>query len=157
MSIFEFNKRDYNWKVNVPGAFGIVASLAAIVQLLVNPSSYVWYFILLVGAYTAINAFVSLSNPEIVEIRKNKLVFKAHGKVHEYDLRKIESYRVKEFHQAKKLFIRIDDAGMLKGRYWVNCYYFNNRDELYRSLVELEYRIDPSGLKSMVKRSHQKA
>ncbi|MGI6608607.1 MAG: hypothetical protein ACOX1F_06530 [Erysipelotrichaceae bacterium] len=114
-------------------------------------------FIVVVCVYQIFNTFFSLSNPQEVYIDDHRITFKAYGQVHSYDFKQIYDFRVKEFPQAKKVYLRINknQNNLLKGRYWVFCLYFNDSDELFRWFLDKEYQMHPDTIKAHARRSNE--
>lgn len=116
----------------------------------------IWIVGLVVSFYSAWEIFVSGSNPSKVTIDDYSITFTSYGKDHRYEWNEINKLQVKEFIGARKLFVRINDPGFLKGRYWVNCYYSNDTDELYKYIVDREYNLHPNTLKSQARANGEK-
>ena len=58
---------------------------------------------------------------------------------------------------SKKIYLRInkDDNSLLKGRYWIDCLYFNDSDELFMYFVNKEDEIHPDTIKAYAHRSNK--
>ena len=69
---------------------------------------------------------------------------------HALTVNEIKDLRIKEFRGSKKIYLRVnkDDFSLLKGRYWVDCLYFEKGDELFEALLKLEDKIRPHTMKA---------
>lgn len=156
MKRYIYQKKYYDFKVVYIGYFVIAIGLFSLYQLITTGNA-LYAFILIVCAYQIINTFVSLSNPEEVEIGRDHIAFKGFGKTHLYRFDEIEDFRVKEFVMAKKIYLRInkDSGHLLKGRYWIDCLYFSDGEELFRYLIKKEDEIHPDTIKAYAHKSNQ--
>ena len=57
----------------------------------------------------------------------------------------------------KKLYLRIDNYNFLKGRYWLDTKSYENNQELYVNLLELERSVNPNQLKYNTRRIVKKS
>ena len=155
MKQYIYKKKYYNFKVVYIGYFVAVIGLFSIYQFVVSHAA-LYGFILLICAYQFFNTFISISNPEEVDVDDRSITFKGFGKTHSYQFKDIEDFRVKEFAIAKKIYLRInkDSSSLLKGRYWIDCIYFNDGDELFTYLLKKEDEIHPDTIKAYSHRSN---
>ena len=100
------------------------------------------------SGYFVWETFVSIANPSKVEIDEKGITFSAYRKSHHYDWAEIRKFRCKPLASGTKMFVRINEAGIFRGRYWVNCYYYSEGEKLFRFLFDKEVEIDPQGLKA---------
>lgn len=154
MKQYIYRKKYYDFKVVYIGYFVIAIALYAIYNLLSSVSA-LWIFVLLICAYQIINTFFSLANPQEIDISDRYIEFKGMGKSHLYNWNEVKDFRVKEFVSAKKIYLRInkDDFSLLKGRYWIDCMYFNDSDELFMYFVRKEDELHPDTIKAYAHRS----
>ncbi|MGI6509641.1 MAG: hypothetical protein ACOX1L_03520 [Erysipelotrichaceae bacterium] len=156
MKKYVYKKDHFFVRVTLVGIICILMGIYNIYLLIIN-RNYLNLFIVIICAYQILNTFFSLSNPEEVYIDDHRLTFKAYGKVHTYDFKQIYDFRVKEFPQAKKVYVRINknQNNLLKGRYWVFCLYFNDADELFQWFLDKEYQMHPDTVKATARRSNE--
>ena len=155
MKQYIYRKKYYDFKVVYIGYFVIAIALYAIYNLM-SGFSALWIFVLLICVYQIINTFFALANPEEVDISDKFIEFKGMGKNHRYYWNEIRDFRVKEFVTAKKIYLRInkDDFSLLRGRYWIDCLYFNDSDELFMYFVKKEDEMHPDTIKAYAHRSN---
>ncbi|MBO4919457.1 MAG: hypothetical protein J5365_04805, partial [Erysipelotrichaceae bacterium] len=129
--------------------------LAALYYFLFKGMNFLLIPVMVVCLYTYWETYVSLANPQEIVIDDRAITFRGCGKEHTYLWKEIYSFRVKEFVTARKIFLRINKADMNKGRYWINCMYFNDTDELYMFLRDKEYEIHPDSVKAIARRTNE--
>lgn len=148
MRVYQYHSATYGRKITFTGVICAAILAYAAIKLLMGGTPAVWVGVGAIAAYTVWETFISLSNPSKIAISDEGITFYAYGREHSYLWKDIEMFRIKEFPGARKLFIRINGAGFLKGRYWLHCYYFNDSDELYGRMVDKEYQIHPNTVKA---------
>lgn len=156
MRVYEYDPTVYKRKVTVTGVFCALILLYSIYSLFFGDNMLLWIGAGIVSLYTVWETFISLSNPGKVVIDAESITFCAYGREHRYLWSEIERFRVKEFTGARKLFVRINNASIFKGRYWVNCYYFNDTDLLYKFIVDRECLIHPTSLKARARETGER-
>ncbi len=145
----------YKRKVKFTGAYAGVLGLIALFYFLFIKVNFLLIPVMIVCLYTYWETYVSLGNPQEIIVDDRAITFKGCGKTHTYLWKDIYAFRVKEFVTARKIFLRINKADMMKGRYWINCMYFNDTDELYMFLRDKEYELHPNTMKSIARRTNE--
>ncbi len=145
----------YRRKVKFTGAYAGVLGLAALFYFLFKGMNFLLVPVMVVCLYTYWETYVSIANPQEIIIDDRAIIFKGCGKTHEFLWKDIYSFRVKEFVTSRKIFLRINKADMTRGRYWINCMYFNDTDELYMFLRDKEYEIHPDSMKAIARRTNE--
>ena len=87
-----------------------------------------------------------------VVIDNKKVIFYSFGKTDEYDLENISKFQIREFPSAGKMYIRFNGGKLKKDRYWLNTKMYENGNELFKNLLDLEYEKHPDTLKSRARR-----
>lgn len=152
---YTYRENLYRRKVKFTGAYAGVLFLAAAAYFLFQGVQFLLVPVMIVCFYTYWETYVSLANPQEVVINDKSITFRGCGKEHTYLWKDIYSFRVKEFVTNRKIFLRINEASMMRGRYWINCMYFNDTDELYMFLRDKEYEIHPNSVKAIARRSNE--
>lgn len=156
MRVYEYDPAVYSRKVTTIGAFCALILLYSVYSLFFGNNMILWIGAGIISFYTVWETFISLSNPSKVIVDADSITFCAYGREHRYLWSEIERFKVKEFTGARKLFVRINQAGILRGRYWVNCYYFNDTDLLYKYIVDRECLIHPTSLKARARETGER-
>lgn len=145
MHRYEYNDRDFRWKVTGTAAFCVVAGLYSV--LMICRGNLLFWVFPPVCVYQLWNTFASLSNPKVVEVGDGTLRFTAYGRSHSYRLEEITLFLMKELEHHKRFYLRVEDSGGRKGRYWLPCKYMENGAELWDWCAWMEHQKDPGLLK----------
>lgn len=150
---FYYNRLLYLFNVKLTGVF---CGLLIIGCLYLSVFSQINFMLLaiitLVASYTIWNCFISKSNSQSVTIGEDKISFYALGRTDSYMIDQIQKIRIREFPTGGRMYIRINDHGLFKGRYWVHFGKFEEGKILMKKLLDIEYAIHPDSLKARARR-----
>lgn len=152
---YHYKDELYLRKVKFVGAYAGVIGLFALGSFLFFNMNFLMIPVVIVCAYTYWETYVSLSNPQDIVIDDKSITFSGCGKVHTYNWKEIKNFRVKEFYSNHKVFVRINEAGIFKGRYWVACDNFNDTEELFQFFLDKEYALHPTSMKAVARRTNE--
>ncbi|MDR1894277.1 MAG: hypothetical protein LBQ61_06240 [Spirochaetales bacterium] len=146
---YRYDDVSYFWRVKLTGVFCALVCLAALyLALFGGVYRGVFGFISFVAFYSFWNIFVSRSNPGEIILEEEGITFLSFGRKDKYLFSEITSFLVKDFRTSGKLYIRVNNANLFKGRYWFNFLMCNDGEELYLFLLKLEYKTHPASLKA---------
>jgi len=148
MKTYTYDKTRYLISVTITGIFCVLLCLFALVMIALNKMRPLMALVLLVAGYTAFNYFVAKSTPSIVKINDKAISFYAFGREDTYPLKGLKQLTIREFPSNLKMYIRIGDYGLYKGRYWVQGKMFEDGKEMFRKLLDIEYKLFPNTLKA---------
>lgn len=80
---------------------------------------------------------VSLSHPNQIEMDGNSITFSSLNRSHVYSLDEIKKINIRPVSLNKRIYVRINGAGLLKGRYWIHLDYIENSQQLREYLERL--------------------
>lgn len=152
---YEYDSGVYLRKITITAAFCVFILAYSIIQIVVGDMPALWAAAAVISGYFVWETFISIANPSRVEVDEKGITFSAYKKSHHYDWSEIKKFKCKPLASGTKMFVRINEAGFLKGRYWVNCYYYSDGNELFQLLFHKEVEIDPEGLKAKAVRGSQ--
>lgn len=155
MKTYTYTPKEYNIKVTVPSVFTVFIFIVCIYEIIFSANKAVFALVGFIALYTFWDTFVSISNPSQVKISSQFLSFIAYGREHQYLLEDIYSFKIKEFRYSGKMFIRINKANRLRGRYWLNTKEFPDGNELFQYMMDLEHHVHPNSLKAIARNSNQ--
>lgn len=150
MNEFKYNRLLYLFDVIITGIVAIGAFIASLVYFHSNLS--LLSLIGIVCIYTIWNSFVSKVHPEKIVIKENEIVFESFNSKDRYYIDGTDRFQLREFPSSGKLYLRIGNAQLQKGRYWINTKNYNNGKELFQLFRDLDYKINPDSLKSKARR-----
>lgn len=157
MHTYEYDSSVFRRKITLTASFCAFILLYSIIQLITGKTPFLWIGAILISGYFVWETFISIANPSKVEIDDVGITFSAYNKSHHYDWADVKRFRTKPLASGTKIFLRINEAGIFRGRYWVNCYYFSDGNELFKFLYNKEIEIEPDGLKARAVKSNQEA
>ena len=155
--VFTYQNPYYAIEVTLTGIFCIEIAFVSVCCIAFNlllPRA-VFMLALLVSCYQIWNTFVSGSNPKVIELSEEVVSFNSYGRIQKYDLKKVNSFLVREFPSSGKIYLRVNDASLLSGRFWIPTKMFNDSEELFSLLRDLEYKIHPDSLKARARRTNE--
>lgn len=152
MKEYYYDKKNFGRQVTLTGIFAIAIAVICLIGILMGRQPGLLVVAIIVATYTAWNSFISNSNPEKVVIADDYISFSSFGREDKYMLDQLEMFRLREFPTAGKIFIRVNKAGIFKGRYWVHTWHFNDGKELFTRLLDMEYALHPDTLKAKARR-----
>lgn len=148
MKVYTYSKTAFFMQVKFTGIFCIVVAILTLLSAVSGYMSGLMLFISLVALYQVWNTFISHSNPEKVILDEDTICFSSFQKEDQFIISEIKQLRVREFPSSGKMYIRIDNASILHGRYWLQTSQFNDGKELFRALLDIEYKKHPDTLKA---------
>ena len=92
------------------------------------------------------NIYIAGVKPLEIELDSQKLVMKGYHKEDVYEIQDLKYMMTKEL-ANKRLYLRINKYSLLKGRYWLDTKSYENSENLYLNIMELERLICPNQLK----------
>ncbi|MBB6217420.1 hypothetical protein HNQ80_003539 [Anaerosolibacter carboniphilus] len=146
MKDYVYYPRRYFFAVTLPAILMFFLLIYGMIRNFQSVTFDIYSMIIMVSVYGLFNNFISLSQPSSIVDDGESLEFHAFGRKHRYEWRKIQYIRIKEFYN-RKLYIRIDNPGLFRGRYWIKTSMYDDGDELYEKLSALERKLHPEQLK----------
>lgn len=154
MKVYSYDKKAFFREVKFTGVFCI---FIAVVSLYLAIRGFLTSLMLLacvVALYTVWNTFVSKSTPEKVVWDEEGITLSAFNRDDYYAWNEIKQLRIREFPKARKMYVRFDNAGIFKGRYWLQTGQFSDGEELFSKMLNKEMELNPNSLKAQARRGH---
>ncbi|HBF0730251.1 TPA: hypothetical protein KNO10_003450 [Clostridioides difficile] len=155
MKKYKYDSKRYLLSVTIPGFFMILILIYALFNNYTNFNLNIYSLLIIVCTYGIFNTFISSSNPKKIIIDSKCIHFTSFMTTHKYEIKGIEKIRIREFYN-KKIYLKINDGNLFKGRYWIRTNMFNNSIELYSYFIELEECLYPDSLKFRNKKFENK-
>ena len=112
-------------------------------------------FFVAAGIYQVWNVLVSAAYPHHVIVDDESISFCLYNRCDRYVVDEITDLHVRANVRNGRLFIRIDNPTIFRGRYWVNTQDFTDGRELFDYVVDLECKVNPEGLRAKAMRSNE--
>ncbi len=85
---------------------------------------------------------LALSHPEVIRSGEGWIEFSGFGRTHHYRVEDIQRINIRKTAFSKSIYVRINNAGLLKGRYWLQIEQLSDGQDLQKvleALVELKH------------------
>jgi len=125
----------------------------AIVGDLLTPA--LMLFFMAAGIYQVWNVVVSAAHPHHVIVDDESISFCLYNRCDRYVIDEVKDLTVRGNARNGRLFIRIDNPTIFRGRYWVNTQDFTDGRELFDYVMDLECRVNPDGLRARARRNNE--
>ena len=137
MKCYTYNSSHYKIQMTIPGIFVVFVGIYSLYRFLVGGFNFLWILVAIVCVYNTWNTFVSISNPSEIKID---------ARSHEYTINKIKKFAMRPVAGGDRLYITIDNGGILRGRYWIRLSEFNDEKELSNFFYWLDAKVNPDSI-----------
>lgn len=151
LKIYKYDYQRYFFSIVIPTFFMFGILIYGILNNLRTLSFNIYTLCIIITVYGLFNNIISLSNPSKIIDNGKEIKFFSFGRVHTYSWEKVKYIRVREFY-GRKIYLRIDNPSLIKGRYWIKTAMYNDGHELYEKFKELERELHPNLLKFRTKK-----
>jgi hypothetical protein len=144
---YEFEKGAYRNKVLLIN-YILVGILGYSVYRLLIASAYtaLWAIAAAICVYALANSFLRKSNPRIITISDEEIVFSSFGEKR-FEIEKLTKFRVKITSPNYQVLVRLADSEKRQGSFWVIYPFFNDKKDLIAEFDYLERKIHPDSLR----------
>ena len=143
--IYAYEPARYRSRIVLVGCFLVAIAITLSAMYIQNPGQVLFLFGIAAAVYGALNTFVFKSNPREVVVDDEAVSFASFGEAR-YKISNLKTFDVREFSNAQ-LYIRVEDKSGRRGRYWVNYYYFSERENLIYEMYHIEKLVNPASFK----------
>lgn len=112
-------------------------------------------FFMAAAIYQVWNVLVSAAYPKHVIVDDESISFVSMTRTDRYVLDEVKNLYLRANARNGRLFIRIDDPTIFRGRYWVNTQDFNDGRELFNFVLDFECKVNPEGLRARARRNNE--
>lgn len=145
---YYFRKDLYLFDVVIPTLLCIALLVVSAYMIFKNKSvSTIWTLVCMLSTYTVFNNIGSFSNPYRVSLSDTSIEFESFKVIHTFQISEVKKLNIREFPSAGLIYLRLDN-NLSKGRYWIKTQKFIEGKELFKKLIEIEYKKNPDSLKS---------
>ena len=143
---YKYNKKKYFITVTLTSIFIIFLLIYAVIKNIFNFSINIYTFIILASCYELFNIYIAGVKPLEIELDSQRLILKGYRKEDIYEIQDLKYMMTKEL-ANKRLYLRVNNYSLFKGRYWIDTKSYENSENLYLNIMELERLICPNQLK----------
>lgn len=134
---FRYPSRRTFFNIVVPTVLSALVVLYVIVMVMTNESSQTSLSIGGLALLVFLDHFIALSHPEKIVMGDSSIEFMGFNRSHRYSFEQITRINLRKTAFTKSAYLRINDAGLLNGRYWLQLDNLNDGDELLARLNAL--------------------
>jgi hypothetical protein len=145
--IYEFEKSAYRNKVLLINWI-LAAILCYALYRIIFTGEYLvfWAFVTAVCVYALANTLLRKSNPRIITISDEEIVFSSFGEKR-FKIDRLTKFRVKLSTPNYQVLVRVEDSEKRQGAFWVTYSLFNDKLDLLAEFDYLERKIHPDSLR----------
>jgi hypothetical protein len=145
--VYEFEKGAYRNKVLMINYLLIAVLGYALYRVIFVPRyAVLWMLAVAVCVYALANSFFRKSNPRIITITDDEIVFSSFGE-RRFEIKKLTKFRVKVVTPNYQILLRLADSDKRQGSFWVIYSFFNDKKDLIAEFDYLERKIHPDSLR----------
>ncbi|MDR2048934.1 MAG: hypothetical protein LBP69_05725 [Treponema sp.] len=145
--VYEFEKSAYRNKVLMINYLLIAILGYALYRVIFVPKyAVLWMLAVAVCVYALANSFLRKSNPRIITISDEEIVFSSFGEKR-FEIKKLVKFRVKIVTPNYQVLVRLADSEKRQGSFWVVYSFFTDKKDLIAEFDYLERKIHPDSLR----------
>jgi hypothetical protein len=143
---YKYNKKKYFITVTITSVFIIFLLIYAVIKNLYSFGVNIYTFIILASCYELFNIYIAGVKPLEIVLDSNSLILRGFHKEDIYEIQDLKYMMTKEL-ANKKFYLRINNYSLFKGRYWIDTKSYENNEDMYMKIMELERFVCPNQLK----------
>jgi hypothetical protein len=145
--VYEFEKGAYRNKVLMINYLLIAILGYALYRVIFVPKyAVLWMLAVAVCVYALANSFLRKSNPRIITVSDDEIVFSSFGEKR-FEIKKLTKFRVKIVTPNYQVLVRLADSDKRQGSFWIIYSFFNDKKDLLEEFNYLERKVHPDSLR----------
>jgi hypothetical protein len=118
-TVYQYTSRKTVFGIMVPTVLAALVFIVMMSDLLTGQQSVITMPLAVLAAIIFLDHYLALSHPEKVTTGEGWIEFSCFGRTHHYDVSDIQRINIRKTAFSKSIYVRINDAGLIKGRYWL--------------------------------------
>ena len=123
------------FSVTIPALVALGACALMTVNGLSGQADQFTWTILFLSFWVLMDHVVALAHPHTLKLDGTRIALSSFGRTHTYRWSDVHKLRIKRM-ASGTLYVRINDGGLLKGRYWIPVHKFPDREALSQALID---------------------
>ena len=123
------------FSILVPALVAGGVSVAMMVNAVKGKADQFTWTILLFSIWVVVDHAVALAHPESITLDEEHIAFTSFGRTHAYPWSSVRKLRIKRL-ASGTFYVRINDGGLFKGRYWIPVHKFPDHVALSQALID---------------------
>jgi predicted membrane metal-binding protein len=145
--VYEYDKAAYRNKVLLVNiALVLILGYCLYKVIFGGTNVYLWLLAVAICVYALANSFLRKSNPRVITISDDEIVFASFGEKR-FEIQKLIKFRVKVSTPNYQVLIRLEDSDKKFGSFWVTYSQFNDKLDLLAEFDYLEKKVHPDSLR----------
>ena len=143
---YKYDKKKYFITITLTSIFIVFLLIYAVIKNIFSFGVNIYTFIILASCYELFNIYIAGVKPSEIELNNNSFILRGFRKEDVYEIQDLKYMMTKEL-ANKKIYLRLNNYSLFKGRYWIDTKSYENSENLYLNIMELERLICPNQLK----------
>ena len=145
--VYEYNKTSYKYKVQMTNILMVPLLGYFVYRVITSETNVVlWVLGAVICIYSLANSFIRKSNPRVIRISDDEIVFSSFGEKC-FEINKLIKFNVKVSTPNYQVVVRVEDVNRQHGAFWVTYSQFNDNMDLLAEFDYLEKKINPDSLR----------
>ena len=145
--VYEYNKTAYRNKVLLVNVLMFPLLGYFIYRIIISQTNVIlWVIGAAICVYSISNSFFRKSNPRIIRINDEEIVFSSFGEKR-FEINKLTKFRLRVSTPNYQVLLRLEDTDRQQGAFWVTYSQFNDKMDLIAEFDYLEKKIHPNSLR----------
>ena len=144
--IYKYDKKKYFITVTLTSIFIVLLLIYAVIKNILDFNINIYTFIILASCYELFNIYIAGVKPLEIDLDSHRFILRGYRKEDIYEIQDLKYMMTQEL-ANKKLYLRINQYSLFRGRYWIDTKSYENSENLYLNIMELERLICPNQLK----------
>jgi hypothetical protein len=145
--VYEFEKKAYRNKVLLPNIIMVPLLLYFLYRVIfVGTNIYLWVMGVIVCIYSLTNTFIKKTNPRIITVNDEEIVFSSFGEKR-FVIKDLIKFRIRVSTPNYQVLVRVEDINKQNGSFWVTYSQFNDKLDLIAEFDYIEKKIHPDSLR----------
>ena len=140
--VYQYTTQKSMFGITIPTILAALVFLVMIYEVVTNKATSTNVPIAVLALIIFLDHYLALSHPEKVKTTGQSIEFSCFGRSHHYTFDDIRRINIRKTAFSKSIYVRINGAGLLKGRYWLQIEQLSQGTELQvflENLVELKH------------------
>lgn len=140
--VYQYTHQKALFGIMIPTALAALVLVMMMSDLITGQETAITIPFAILAGLIFLDHFLALSHPDKVSTSEGWIEFTCFGRTHHYPVSKIQRINIRKTAFSKSIYVRINNAGLLKGRYWLQIEQLSDGQDLLKdleSLVELKH------------------
>ena len=143
MKVYKYDPTRYMMGVIIPTYFAAGVLVYALIQAIIGNNTGWFVLISIFCASYVLDNLIADTRPKEISDDGEYLCLRGFGKEHVFKWDEIKKLRIRQYTFTKKIYIRIGETTIVKGRYWLDLSIYSSGDEILQKFKKYEDILNP--------------